>query len=66
MKRKLNPEQRKHVAGVIDKAAIAYFAVVGYTAWSAGQYLVFAHAILAFVVFEALAVWILKEPEDEH
>ena len=44
----LNYDQRKHLASVIDKAAIAYFAVVGYTSYTKGDWLMFVHALVAF------------------
>lgn len=63
---RLNKEQRKHAAGVIDKAAIAYFAVVGYTAYSASNWLLFFHAVVLFTVLEFGAIWMLRETEVRH
>jgi K+-transporting ATPase A subunit len=55
-----NLDQAKHLAGVLDKVAIAYFAVVGYTSYSQRDWLVFVHAVLAFAVIESLALWALS------
>lgn len=63
---RLNPDQSKHLASVIDKAAIAYFAVVGYTAYSQANWLMFAHAILAFAVIEWVALWVLSDRKDSE
>ena len=57
----LNADQRKHLASVVDKVAIAYFAVVGYTSYTQGNWLVFVHAIIAFAVTEAVALWVLQD-----
>lgn len=64
----LNQDQRKHLASVVDKVAIAYFAVVGYTSYTQGNWLVFVHAVLGFTVIEAGALWLLgtrKDPEKQ-
>ena len=53
---RLNYDQRKHLTAVIDKAAIAYFAVVGYTSYTKGDWLMFVHALVAFAVIEAGAL----------
>jgi len=68
LKLTLNPEQRKHLAGVIDKAAIAYFAVVGYKAYTTNAWETFFHALVVFAVIEALAIHVLKneKPPDDH
>ncbi len=66
---RLNPDQSKHLASVIDKAAIAYFAVVGYTAYAKSDWMMFVHAIVAFLVIEAFALLVLsgrKESEQKH
>lgn len=62
----LNADQRKHLASVIDKAAIAYFAVVGYTSYTQGRWLMFVHAVLAFAVIEALALVVLSDRKDSE
>jgi hypothetical protein len=65
----LNEDQRKHLASVADKVAIAYFAVVGYTAYTQGNWLVLVHAIPAFATIEAFALWILRDrkvQESKH
>lgn len=70
----LNYDQRKHLASVIDKAAIAYFAVVGYTSFTKGDWLMFVHALVAFAGIEAVALLALrsekapqsKEVKDVH
>lgn len=66
---RLNPDQSKHLASVIDKVAIAYFAVVGYTAYVKGDWLMFGHSVVAFGVIEALALLVLsgrKDSEKKH
>jgi hypothetical protein len=60
---RLNYDQRKHLTSVIDKAAIAYFAVVGYTSYTKGDWLMFLHALVAFAVIEAGALWVLRSQE---
>jgi uncharacterized membrane protein len=65
----LNQDQRKHLASVVDKVAIAYFAVVGYTAYTQGNWLVVVHAVPAFAVIEGLALWVLRDhkiQESKH
>lgn len=62
----LNLDQRKHLASVVDKVAIAYFAVIGYTSYTQGNWLVFVHAILAFAVIEWLALWVLSDRKDSE
>lgn len=65
---RLNTDQYKHLASLVDKVAIAYFAVIGYTSWAKGEFLVVAHAIPMFLALEALALYFLKspkEPDDE-
>lgn len=57
----LSMDQRKHIASVIDKVAIAYFAVFGYTAYSSKDWILTAHALVMFLVIEAAAVRVLKE-----
>lgn len=61
----LNKDQRKHIASVIDKIGIAYFAAVGYTAYMSKDWLLTAHALVVFAVIEAVAVRALKEPRDD-
>ena len=62
----LNKDQRKHIASVIDKIGIAYFAAVGYTAYTSKDWLLTAHALVVFAVIEAVAVRALKEPRDDN
>lgn len=59
---KLNKDQQKHLASVIDKVGIAYFAVVGYTAYSAKDWMTFVHAGFVFVVIQIVGVLVLKDP----
>ena len=57
---RFNADQLKHIASVIDKIAIAYFSVIGYTSYTSHNWLLLFHAIAGFVVLEAVAVWVLK------
>jgi hypothetical protein len=57
---RFNADQLKHIASVIDKIAIAYFSVIGYTSYSSHNWLLLFHAIAGFVALEAVAVWVLK------
>jgi len=57
---RFNADQLKHIASVIDKIAIAYFSVIGYTSYTSHNWLLLLHAIGGFVVLEAVAVWVLK------
>jgi len=57
---RFNADQLKHIASVIDKIAIAYFSVIGYTSYTSQNWLLLFHAIAGFVVLEAVAVWVLK------
>ena len=63
--RRLNSEQRKHLTGVIDKVAIAYFAVVGYTAYTSNNWAMFAHAVVVFALIEALAIFVLRDKDSQ-
>lgn len=60
---RLNQDQSKHLASVLDKAAIAYFAVIGYTSYTSGNWLVFVHAIVIFAIIELLALYVLRDKE---
>lgn len=62
----LNLDQRKHLASVIDKVAIAYFAVVGYTSYTKGDWLMFVHAIAAFAVIEVIGLLVLQDRKDQE
>lgn len=65
----LNQDQCKHLASVVDKVAIAYFAVIGYTAFMQSNWLVLVHAVPAFVIIEAGALWVLRDrkvTESKH
>jgi hypothetical protein len=65
---RLNKEQRKYLAGVIEKASIAYFAVFGYTWISKGEWVLVLHALIAFAVFQLPGLVLLagiKEKSDE-
>lgn len=62
----LNTDQRKHIASLLDKVSIAYFAVVGYTSWTKGEYLLAVHTVPTFVCLQGFALFFLKkEPDDE-
>jgi hypothetical protein len=52
MTMRLNSDQRKHIAALSDKVAIAYFAVVGYTAWTKGEYLLAVHTVPMFICLQ--------------
>ena len=58
-------EQRKHIAGLFDKAAISFIGVVGYNALVAQRWVVFGVAIAIFVLAEAAIVWFIKEQSNE-
>ncbi len=62
---RFNADQLKHIASVIDKIAIAYFSVIGYTSYTSHNWLLLFHAIAGFVVLEMLAVWVLKGRKDQ-
>jgi len=61
---RFSADQLKHIAAVIDKIAIAYFSVIGYTSYTSQNWLLLFHAIAGFVVLEAVAVWVLKGRKD--
>jgi TRAP-type C4-dicarboxylate transport system permease small subunit len=63
---RLNLDQRKHLASVVDKVAIAYFAVIGYTSYTQGNWLVFVHALVAFAGIEWFALWVLSDRKDSE
>lgn len=61
MKRfKLNRAQRAHLASLIDKISIAYFAAVGVVAWLSKDYVFVLHAVVVFAFMQASAVYLLR------
>ena len=49
---------------MLDKAAIAYFAVVGYTAYTGTDWLMFRFAAAVFAELELLALMVLGDKES--
>ena len=58
-----NLEQKKHLAALIDKLALAYFAAVGVSAWLKDDLLMALHAVVFFVIMEIGAVWVLGDKD---
>ena len=63
-KQRFNKEQRKYLAGVLDKLSIAYFGVFGYTWASRGEWLLVGHALVVFALFHGFALMMLAEVEE--
>lgn len=63
---RLNFDQCKHVASVVDKLGIAYFAAVGYTSYTQENWLLLVHAVLGFCAIQAVAVLMLTHKENDH
>lgn len=62
----LNTDQRKHIASLLDKVSIAYFAVVGYTSWTNGEYLLAVHTVPTFVCLQVVALFFLKKESNDE
>lgn len=61
----LNKEQRKYLAGVIEKASIAYFAVFGYTWLSKGDWIIVFHSVVLFAVLQVPSLVLLADPKEK-
>ncbi len=59
-----NSEQRKYLAGVIEKASLAYFGVFGYTWYTKGEWLLVAHVVIVFAATQLVAIWVLKDRKE--
>jgi hypothetical protein len=62
---KLNREQRKFLAGVLEKTAFGYFAVIGYAAYTRAEWMLLAHSVPVFVAIIAAASHLLRGVCDE-
>ena len=61
----LNKEQCKYLAGMIEKASIAYFALFGYTWGTKGDWFLVAHALVVFGVLQGIAVALLADAKEK-
>jgi hypothetical protein len=62
---KLNREQRKFLAGVLEKTAFGYFAVIGYAAYTRAEWMLLAHSVPVFVAIIGAASYLLRGVCDE-
>lgn len=58
-------EQRKHLAGLADKAAISFVGVFGYNAYVSELWIKFMLIVAIFVACEVGILLLLKERSDE-
>jgi hypothetical protein len=61
---KLNRAQKAHLANLVDKISLGYFAAVGGVAWLNTDYLFALHAVVLFAIMQAYAVYLLKGDDD--
>ncbi len=61
---KLNWAQKAHLASLVDKISLGYFAAVGVVAWLNTDYLCALHAVALLAIMEAYAVYLVKGDDD--